>query len=110
MLQGQSMLNKSVKEYKRGSAERKHCMANLARLCTVENLPLHIGTRPGFDEVHEVIGSPEWSSISKQSMTRSVERQSERIAEKKSRGRWKNVAKEHTDIAFTTQLLDEPNR
>ena len=23
-------------------------MANIARLCTVKNLPLHIGTRPGF--------------------------------------------------------------
>ena len=28
--------------------ERKRCMVNLARLCVVENLPLHIGSWPGF--------------------------------------------------------------
>ena len=42
--QGQSTLDECSPEYGCGSAERKHCMANLARLCTVENLPLHIGT------------------------------------------------------------------
>ena len=47
-LQGQSTLDECVEEYGRGSAERKCCMANLARLCIVENLLLHIGTRPGF--------------------------------------------------------------
>ena len=46
--QGQSTLDECVPEYRRGSAERKHCVANLARLCAVENLPLHIGSRPGF--------------------------------------------------------------
>ena len=47
-LQGQSTLDECVEEYGRGSAERKRCVANLARLCMVENLPLHIGTRVGF--------------------------------------------------------------
>ena len=47
-LQGQSTLDECVEEYGRGSAERKCCMANLARLCTVENLPLHINTQRGF--------------------------------------------------------------
>ena len=46
--QGQSTLDECVPEYGCGSAERKHCVANLTRLCTVENLPLHIGSRPGF--------------------------------------------------------------
>ena len=46
--QGQSTLDECVPEYGRGSGERKRCMANLARLCAVENLPLHIGSRPGF--------------------------------------------------------------
>ena len=31
-LQGQRMLDKCVEEYGRGSAERKRCIANLARL------------------------------------------------------------------------------
>ena len=47
-LQGQSTLDENVEEYGRGSAKRKRCVANLARLCAVENLPLHIGTRLGF--------------------------------------------------------------
>ena len=46
--QGQSMLDECVPEYWRGSAERKRCMADLVRLCTLENLPLHIGSRPCF--------------------------------------------------------------
>ena len=47
-LQGQSTLEECVEESGHGSAERKRCMVNLARLCAVENLPLHIGTRPRF--------------------------------------------------------------
>ena len=47
-LQAQISLDRCVEEYGRGSAIRKRCMANLARLFTVENLPLHIGTRLGF--------------------------------------------------------------
>ena len=47
-LQGQSTLDECMEEYGHGSAKKKHCVANLARLCTVENLSLHIGTRPGF--------------------------------------------------------------
>ena len=42
--QGQSTLGECMPEYWRGSAERKHCVANLTQLCSVENLPLHIGT------------------------------------------------------------------
>ena len=47
-LQGQSTLDKCVEEYGRGSAKRKRCVMNLARLCVVENLPLHFGTLLGF--------------------------------------------------------------
>ena len=46
--QGQSTLDECVQEYGRGSAERKRCVVNLTRLCAVKNLPLHIGTQPGF--------------------------------------------------------------
>ena len=45
--QWQSTLDECVPEYWRGSAERKRCMVNIKRLCAVENLPLHISTRPG---------------------------------------------------------------
>ena len=31
--------------------------ANLARLCTVEILPLHISTRPRFAEVYKEVGA-----------------------------------------------------
>ena len=47
-LQGQSTLDECVEEYGRGSAKRKCCMVNLARLCIVENLSLHIGIWLGF--------------------------------------------------------------
>ena len=47
-LQGQSTLDECAEEYGHGSAKRERCIANLARLCTVENLPLHMSTRPGF--------------------------------------------------------------
>ena len=46
--QGQSTLDECVPEHGRGSGERKHCVANLTRLYAMENLPLHIGSRPSF--------------------------------------------------------------
>ena len=76
--QGQSTLDECVPEYGRGSAERKRCVANLTRLCAVENLPLHIGSRPGFLKFMRK-WEPRWPSISKQSVTRSVEGQSEQL-------------------------------
>ena len=100
-LQGQSTLDECVEEYGRGSAERKRCMVNLARLCTVENLPLHIGTRPGFVKFMRK-WEPRWPSISKQSVTRSVECQSQELREEIKR-EMEEVAKE-TDIAFTTDF------
>ena len=78
-LQGQSMMDECVKEYGRGSAERKCRVANLARLCVVENLPLHISTQPEFVKFMRK-WEPRWPSISKQSVTRSVERQSQELA------------------------------
>ena len=48
--QGQSTLDKCMEEFGRRSAETKRCMANLARLCAVENLPLHMATCVGFVE------------------------------------------------------------
>ena len=46
--QGQSTLDDCVEEFGHRSAENKRCVANLARLCAVENLTLHMGTRAGF--------------------------------------------------------------
>ena len=76
--QGQSTWNECVLEYWRGSAERKRRVANLAQLCVVENLPLHIFIRPSFLMFMRK-WEPRWPSISKQSVTRSVEGQSEEL-------------------------------
>ena len=100
-LQGQSTLEECVEEYRRGSAERKRCMANMAQLCAVENLPFHIGTQPGFVKFMKK-WEPQWPSISKQSAKRSVERESEEL--------WKDIKREtegvatETGIAFTTDF------
>ena len=46
--QGQSMLDDCIEGFGHRSAETKRCVANLACLCAVENLPLHMGTSAGF--------------------------------------------------------------
>ena len=103
--QGQSTLDKCVPEYGRGSGERKCCVANLARLCAVENFPLHISSGPGCLKFMRK-WEPRWPSISKQSMTRSVEGQSEQLR--------KDICKEmegvaaETDVAFTTDVWTSP--
>ena len=43
-LRGQSTLDECVEEHGHGSARRKRSVANLVRLCVVENLHLHIST------------------------------------------------------------------
>ena len=103
--QGQSTLDECVLEYWCGSAERKHCVANLARLWAVENLPLHIGSRPGFLKFMRK-WEPRWPSISKQSVTRSVETQSEQLR-KDIKTEMEGVAAE-TDVAFTTNFWTSP--
>ena len=103
--QGQSTLDECVPEYWRGSAERKRCVVNLARLCTVENLPLHISSRPGFLKFMRK-WEPRWPSILKQSMMRSVETQSEQLR-KDIRTEMEGVATE-TDVAFTTDFWTSP--
>ena len=104
-LQGPSTLDEYVEEHKRGSAERKCCVVNLARPCMVENLPLHIGTQVGIVKFMRK-WEPRWPSISKQSVTRSVEVQSEQLR-KDIRREMKGVATE-TDIAFTTDFWTSP--
>ena len=104
-LQGQTTMDECVEEYGRGSGERKRCIVNLARLCTVENLPLHIGTRPGFVKFMRK-WEARWPSISKQNVTRSVERQSEELR-KDIRKEMEGVAAQ-TDIAFTTDFWTSP--
>ena len=76
-------------------------MANLARLCVVENLLLHIGTYPGFVKFIRK-WEPRWLSISKQSLTRSVERQSEEL-QKDIKMKMEIVAAK-MDIAFMTNF------
>ena len=99
--QCQGTLDECVEEYRCGSAERKRYMANLTRLCAVENLPLHIGTQPGFVKFKRK-WEPRWPSKSKQSMMRSVERQSEEL-QKDIKREMEGVAAE-TDIAFMTDF------
>ena len=95
------MLDKCMEEYGRGSAKRKCRMANLACLCVVESLPLNISTWLGFLKFMRK-WEPRWPSISKQSMMRLVERQSEVL--------WKDIKREmevvaeEMDIAFTTDF------
>ena len=105
-LQGQSTLDECVEEYVRGSAERAYCMANLAWMCAVENLPLHIGTQPGFVKFMRK-WEPQWPSISKQSMTKLVGCQIQELQEAIKK-EMEGVATE-TDIAFTTDFWDEPD-
>ena len=99
--QGQSTLEECVPEYGRGSGEKKRCVANPARLSAVENLPLHIGSQPGFLKFMRK-WEPQWPSISKQSVTRLVEGQSGELR--------KDICKEmegvatETDVAFTTDF------
>ena len=103
--QGQSTLDECAPEYWRGSAERKHCVANLTKLCSVENLPLHIGSQLGFLKFMRK-WEPRWPSISKQSVTRSVEGQSEQLR-KDIRMEMEGVAAK-TDVAFTTAFWTSP--
>ena len=100
-LQGQSTWDECMEEYGRRSAEMKRCVANLTRLCAVENLPLHIGTWPGFVKFMRK-WEPQWPSILKQSMTKSVECHSWEL-QKEIQREMEEVAKE-TDIAFTTDF------
>ena len=104
-LQGQSTLDECMEEYGHETAERKCCVANLARLCVVENSPLHIGTRAGFVKF---MGKrdPRWPSILKQSVTRSVEGQNEQLR-KDIRREMEGVDSE-TDIAFTIDFWTSP--
>ena len=104
-LQGQSTLDECVEEYGRGSAEKTRCVASLARLCTVENLPLHISTRVGFVKFMRK-WEPQWPSISKQSVTKSVEVQSEELR-KHIKREMEGVAAE-MDIAFMTDFWTSP--
>ena len=103
--QGQSTLDESMPEYYCGSAKRKRCVANLEQLCAMENLPLHIGSRPGFLKFMRKL-EPRWASISKQSVTRSMEGQSEQLRED-IRTEMEGVAAE-TDVAFRTNFWKSP--
>ena len=71
----------------------------------MENLPLHIGSRPSFLKFMRK-WKPRWSSISKQSMTRSVEGQSEELR-KDIKTEMEGVATE-TDVAFMTDFWTSP--
>ena len=100
-LQRQSKFDECVEEYGRGNAKRKCCMANLAWLCVVDNLLLHISTRVGFVKFMRK-WEPRWPSISKQSVTRSMEVQSEQL--RKDIKREMEGVDAEMDIAFTTDF------
>ena len=71
----------------------------------MENLPLHISTWPRFVKFMRK-REPQWLSISKQSMTRSMECQSQELWEEIKR-EMEEVAKE-MDIAFTIDFWTRP--
>ena len=98
------MLDDCIEKYRRGSAKQQCCMTKLAWLCVVEDLPLYIGTQPRFAKFMR--WEPRWSSISKQSATRSIECQSEEL-KKRIEMEMKEVAKEK-DIAFKTNFWMSP--
>ena len=81
------------------------CMTNLARLCGVENLLLHIGTQLGSVKFMRK-WEPQRRSISKQSTTRSVECRSEEL--RKDIKREMEVVATKIDIAFTTDFWMSP--
>ena len=105
LYQGQSTLDECVKEFVRRSAETKRYVANLARLCVVENLPLHMVTRIGFVKFMSH-WKPRSPSISKQSVTRSVEEQSHALQANIKHKMLEIETK--TDIAFTTDFWMSP--
>ena len=103
--QGQSTLDDCVEEFGHRSVETKRYVANLTSLCVVENLPLHMGTRAGFMKFMRH-WEPRWPSISKQSMTRSLEEQS-RALRTDIKCEMLEIAA-GTDIAFTTNFWTSP--
>ena len=94
-----------AEEFGRGSIEKKKCVANLGRLCAVENLSLHMGTHVGFVKLVKQ-WEPRWRSISKQSATRPVEQQS-RALQADIKREMLAIAAE-TDIVFTTDFWTSP--
>ena len=103
--QGQSTLDDCVEEFAHRSAETKRCIANLACLCDVENLPLHMGTRAGFVKFMRH-WEPRWPSISKQSVPRSVEEQSQALQANIKCGMLEIAA--GMNIDFTTDFWTSP--
>ena len=71
----------------------------------MENLPLHISSLPDFLKIMRK-WEPRWPSISKQSVMRSVEGQSEQLR-KDIMMEMEGVSAE-TDIAFTTDFWISP--
>ena len=71
----------------------------------MENVPLHIGSRSGFLKFMRK-WEARWPSISKQSVTRLVEGQSEQLR-KDIKREMEGVAAE-TDVAFTTDFWTSP--
>ena len=103
--QGQSTLDDCVEEFWHRSAETKRCMANLKCLCVVEDLPLHMSAHAGFVKFMRQ-WDPRWPSISKQSMTMSVEEQSQALWADIKCKMLEIVAK--TDIASTANFWTSP--
>ena len=99
------MLDECVKEYGQGRAERRHFMVNLARLWIVVNFSLHISTQPRSVKSMRT-WEPRWPNTLKQSVMRSMERQSEEL--------WKDIKRKmegvvvEMDIAFTAKFWTCP--
>ena len=79
----------------------KECVKSVAKLCAWENLPLHLGERPGFTTFMRTV-DPRYPKISRRSVMRSVEDQADEVV--KSIRSTMSQACAVTDVSFTCDM------
>ena len=76
-------------------------MKSVAKLCAWENLPLHLGERPGFTTFMRTV-DPRYPQISRRSVMRSVEDQADEVV--KSIRSTMSQACAVTNVSFTCDM------
>ena len=79
----------------------KECVKSVVKLCAWENLPLHLGERPGFIAFMRTV-DPRYPQISRRSVMRSVEHQADKVV--KSIRSKMSQACAVTDVFFTCDM------
>ena len=79
----------------------KECVKSVAKLCAWENLPLHLGERPGFITFMRTV-DPRYPKISRRSVMRSVEDQADEVV--KSIRSTTSHACAVTNVSFTCDM------